>query len=116
MYVTVDEYALPVYADNSFLYNSLIYFGNSTTLAVKWARRLLEILSNIFFITFYTYSRKKPYLVVDRGLTPLPLSMDMSTTIRCFFMPFLFHIRGLLFSTFSICSPCGSKSSFKSKG
>ena len=38
--VSVMEDARPIYADNSFLYNSYIYFGNSTILRVKMGRRL----------------------------------------------------------------------------
>ena len=37
--VSVMEDAQPVYADNSFLYNSYIYFGNSTVLLAKTGQR-----------------------------------------------------------------------------
>ena len=38
--VNVIKGSSPVHADNSFLYNSYIYFGNATSLTVKIGQRL----------------------------------------------------------------------------
>ena len=42
VFVSVDQGSSPVYADTSFLYNSYIYFGNSTSLSTKVGWRYLR--------------------------------------------------------------------------